>query len=97
MALWLNSQLAFARIAYGYQFLFWMLCIHSHSCMWPGRAMQDGPKPWIPEPGWVTKKGSWVLISDRLSSAHYNQLWGKPAALIIFLLVSPSLLNLISF
>ena len=34
-------------------------------CLWPGKAVEDGPKPWDPAPAWQTQKeapGSWLRI-----------------------------------
>ena len=29
---------------------------HPASCLWPGKAIEDGPKPWDPAPTWETQK-----------------------------------------
>ena len=34
-------------------------------CLWPGKAVQDGPKLWDPAPAWETRKR--LLASDRHS------------------------------
>ena len=35
---------------------------HPAPCMWPGKAVKDGPKPWNPGPVWETWKSSWLRI-----------------------------------
>ena len=34
-------------------------------CLWPGKAVEDGPKLWEPAPAWETRKR--LLASDRHS------------------------------
>ena len=29
---------------------------HPDPCLWPGKAVEDGPKPWDPAPLWDTRK-----------------------------------------
>ena len=48
-----------------------------HPCLWPGKAVEDGPRAWDSAPMWgILKKllapGSWLLASDQLSSGHYG-------------------------
>ena len=31
-------------------------------CLWPGKAVEDGPKLWEPAPTWETGRGSWLRI-----------------------------------
>ena len=33
---------------------------HPAPCLWPGKAVQDGPKPWDPAPVWET----WLRIGS---------------------------------
>ena len=45
---------------------------HPVPCLWPGKAVEDGPKPWDPAPTWETQKrllvlGSWLWIGRALA------------------------------
>ena len=33
-------------------------------CLWPGKAIDDGPNPWDPAPVWETWKSSWLQIDE---------------------------------
>ena len=40
---------------------------HPAPCLWPGKAIKDGPKPWDSASLWETQKltqGSWLWISS---------------------------------
>ena len=39
---------------------------HPAPCLWPGKAVENSPKPWDPAPVWDTQRklpGSWLWIS----------------------------------
>ena len=43
---------------------------HPAPCLWPGKAVEDGPKPWDPAPSSGRPGGSsWLLALDWLSSS----------------------------
>ena len=39
---------------------------HPAPCLWPGRAVEDGPKPWDLQPTWETP-GSWLWVVSALA------------------------------
>ena len=41
-------------------------------CLWPGKAAEDGLKPWDPAPTWETWK---KLLAPGLGMAQLWQLW----------------------
>ena len=45
---------------------------HPAPCLWPGKAIEDGPKPWDPAPEWETWKS--LLALDWLSSSYCGHL-----------------------
>ena len=43
-------------------------------CLWPGKAVKDGPKLWDPAPAWETRRR--LLASDRHSIGPLRLTWG---------------------
>ena len=49
---------------------------HPARCLWPGKAVEDGPRPWDPVPMWETPKK--LLDLDWLSSGRHGHLGSEP-------------------
>ena len=67
------------------------LASHSAPCLWPGKAVEDGSKPWDPAPKWETRKR---LLAPGFGSAHLWRLWPLGEWIIgqkVFLSISPLL------
>ena len=45
---------------------------HPAPCLWPGKAVKDGPKPWDPAPVWKTWRN---LLTLDFESVQYQPLW----------------------
>ena len=47
---------------------------HPAPCLWPGKAVQDSPRPWDPVPHGKFERSSGLLASNQCSSGHCGHL-----------------------
>ena len=55
---------------------------HPAPCLWPEKAVKDGPNLGTLHPRGRPERNSWLLISDRLSSSHRGPKNGKHLGVI---------------